>query len=218
MCRFSGRTLFEATAKFCLSAPALKHCPNHRMPEIAFSGRSNVGKSSLINAMTRSQGKKKLALVAKTPGRTQMLNFFQVGSNVMLVDLPGYGFAKAPKDIVETWTKLNEDFLLTRGEQLACTVVMIDSRRGVMPIDFQWMCMLKEGGVKFKIALTKADRCKEAELEAVVQACREQYEKVCGGIQRGDVVVTSAKTGDGIVALKSAIADVVNERIRSEEK
>eukprot|EP00284_Hemiselmis_tepida_P004104 CAMPEP_0174950440 /NCGR_PEP_ID=MMETSP1355-20121228/94125_1 /TAXON_ID=464990 /ORGANISM="Hemiselmis tepida, Strain CCMP443" /LENGTH=204 /DNA_ID=CAMNT_0016198049 /DNA_START=147 /DNA_END=757 /DNA_ORIENTATION=- len=204
MVKFSGRTLFEATAKFYQSAPTLTACPNHRLPEVAFSGRSNVGKSSLINALTRSEGKKKLALVAKTPGRTQMLNFFQVGRSVMLVDLPGYGFAKAPKDVVETWTRLNEDFLLTRGEQLVCTVVMIDSRRGVLPIDFEWMCMLREGGVRFKVALTKSDRCKEEELVAAVAACRLQYEKVCGGVARGDVLVTSAKTGDGIAALKTA--------------
>mmetsp|Transcript_2785 Transcript_2785/g.6251 ORF Transcript_2785/g.6251 Transcript_2785/m.6251 type:complete len:218 (+) Transcript_2785:32-685(+) len=215
MVKFSGRTLFEATAKFLLSAPTLGHCPKHRLPEVALSGRSNVGKSSLINALTRSEGKKKLALVAKTPGRTQMLNFFQVGKNVMLVDLPGYGFAKAPKDVVGAWTKLNEEYMLTRGEQLVCTVVLIDSRRGMLPIDFEWMCMLREGGVRFKIALTKADRCKEIELEAAVQACREQYEKVCGSVQRGDVVVTSSKSGDGIVALKTAIADAVNESAES---
>mmetsp|Transcript_46296 Transcript_46296/g.112713 ORF Transcript_46296/g.112713 Transcript_46296/m.112713 type:complete len:215 (-) Transcript_46296:241-885(-) len=206
----SARLLFNNNTSFIKSSTSLGNLPNHELLEIAFSGRSNVGKSSLINAITTSTDKK-LAETSKTPGRTQTLNFFKVGNAFMLVDLPGYGFAKAKRELTEKWGQLNEDYLLSRQPQLRATYVLIDSRRGILPIDFDWMCMLWQGRARFKIVLTKSDRISPKLLETNFLACRQQYEQICGRISDTDVVATSSKEKEGLDALKRSIYEVLKD-------
>ncbi|MEM8724808.1 MAG: ribosome biogenesis GTP-binding protein YihA/YsxC, partial [Pseudomonadota bacterium] len=150
--------LFSGRVDFLLSAPQLKFLPDPTVPEIAFCGRSNVGKSSLLNALT---GRKAIARASVTPGRTQELNFFEVGdpTQFRLVDMPGYGFAKAPKPVVEKWKKLVRSYL--RGRQvLARNLVLIDSRHGIKDVDRDMMTMLDEAAVGYRVVLTKTDKIK----------------------------------------------------------
>lgn len=200
-----ARRLFSGRVEFLLSAPALGFLPPGDYPEVAFAGRSNVGKSSLINAVT---GRKALARASVTPGRTQELNFFEVGdpTRFRLVDMPGYGFAKAPVKTVERWRRLVRDFL--RGRQpLKRVLVLIDSRHGIKPPDGEMMTMLDEAAVGYRVVLTKVDKVKAGELaatlarvEAEARARRAAYPKIH---------VTSAEKGMGIAELRAAIlADI----------
>ena len=159
-----ARKLFAGPIAFLKSAPALKHLPDAAVPEVAFAGRSNVGKSSLINALTNRNG---LARTSVTPGRTQELNFFDVGAPLAfrLVDMPGYGFAKAPKDVVRQWRFLINDYLRGRAV-LKRTLVLIDSRHGIKDVDRDVLAMLDEAAVSYRVVLTKADM-RTAVLEAV---------------------------------------------------
>ncbi|MFV0643069.1 MAG: ribosome biogenesis GTP-binding protein YihA/YsxC, partial [Sphingomonadaceae bacterium] len=160
-----ARKIFSGPVAFLLSAPQLKFLPDPDVPEIAFCGRSNVGKSSLLNALT---GRKGLARASVTPGRTQELNFFDVGDPLQfrLVDMPGYGFAKAPVKVVERWKALVRSYL--RGRQvLMRTLVLVDSRHGLKDVDRDMMKMLDEAAVGYRIVLTKADKVKASELEQV---------------------------------------------------
>ena len=148
--------LFSGRVDFLLSAPQLKFLPDPDVPEIAFCGRSNVGKSSLLNALT---GRRAIARTSVTPGRTQELNFFEVGepTQFRLVDMPGYGFAKAPVAVVEKWRKLVRTYL--RGRQvLARNLVLVDSRHGLKDVDREMMTMLDEAAVGYRVVLTKADK------------------------------------------------------------
>src|SRR5689334_17815543 len=149
-----ARKLFAGPIEFLKSAPELKFLPDPAAPEIAFAGRSNVGKSSLLNRLTNRNG---LARTSNTPGRTQELNFFDVGDplRLRLVDMPGYGFAKAPKDVARKWRYLVNDYL--RGRQvLKRALVLIDSRHGVKEIDREIMKMLDDAAVSYRLVLTKA--------------------------------------------------------------
>lgn len=196
-----ARRLFAGKIEFLLSAPQLQFLPEPDFPEVAFSGRSNVGKSSLINAVT---GRKAIARASVTPGRTQELNFFDVGEPVQmrLVDMPGYGFAKAPVKVVERWKQLVRTFLMGRTV-LRRTLVLIDSRHGVKPPDLEMMKMLDEAAVGYRLVLTKADKVKASELEATRAAVAVEARKHSAAYPQ--LHVTSAEKGMGIAELRAAI-------------
>ena len=200
-----ARRVFSGRVDFLLSAPALQFLPDPAVPEVALSGRSNVGKSSLLNAIT---GRKALARTSVTPGRTQELNFFDVGGlpgelpDFRLVDMPGYGFAKAPPKVVEQWKRLVKDFLRGRVV-LKRTLVLIDSRHGVKPPDLEMMEMLDGAAVGYRLVLTKADKVKAGELTAVHAAVSAEARKHSAAFPL--VSVTSSETGLGIAELRAAV-------------
>ncbi|PLK24215.1 ribosome biogenesis GTP-binding protein YihA/YsxC [Novosphingobium sp. TH158] len=196
-----ARRLFSGRVEFLLSAPALKFLPEPTVPEVAFCGRSNVGKSSLLNALT---GRRSIARTSVTPGRTQELNFFEVGSPTQfrLVDMPGYGFAKAPPSVVEKWRRLVRDFLRGRVV-LKRTLLLVDARHGVKPVDLEMMKMLDEAAVGYRVVLTKADKIKASELEAVLASTQAEARKHPAAFPV--VHVTSSEKGMGIEELRGAL-------------
>lgn len=158
-----AKKLFAGEAKFVWGAQSVEGLPPQKLPEIAFAGRSNVGKSSLINALT---GRKALARVSQTPGRTREINFFDLSGQLMLVDLPGYGYAKASKELAAEWQHMIFTYLRGRAS-LKRVVLLIDARRGIMAVDEAVMELLDKSAVSYAIALTKADSLKPAELAEV---------------------------------------------------
>ncbi len=196
-----ARRLFSGRVEFLLSAPQLKFIPDADYPEVAFCGRSNVGKSSLLNALT---GRQAIARTSVTPGRTQELNFFEVGepTQFRLVDMPGYGFAKAPVKVVEKWRSLVRTFLRGRVV-LKRTLVLIDARHGIKPVDREMMEMLDEAAVGYRLVLTKADKVKASELEAVKQRVAEEARKHPAA--HPQLHVTSSEKGMGIDELRAAV-------------
>jgi GTP-binding protein len=196
-----ARKLFSGRVEFLKSAPQLKFLPDPDFPEIAFCGRSNVGKSSLLNAIT---GRKSIARASVTPGRTQELNFFEVGEPTLfrLVDMPGYGFAKAPLKVVEKWRQLVRDYLRGRVP-LKRTLVLIDSRHGVKQVDIDMMKMLDESAASYRVVLTKADKVKASELAAVIAATQAETRKHPAAFP--EVHVTSSEKGMGIEELRAAV-------------
>jgi len=197
--------LFSGRVEFLLSAPQLKFLPEADAPEIAFCGRSNVGKSSLLNALT---GRKAIARTSVTPGRTQELNFFEVGepTQFRLVDMPGYGFAKAPIKVVERWKQLVRTYLRGRAV-LKRTLVLIDARHGAKAVDLEMMKMLDEAAVGYRLVLTKADKIKASELATIVAATEAEARKHPAAFPV--VHTTSAEKGMGIAELRAAVlADV----------
>jgi GTP-binding protein len=193
--------LFSGRVEFLLSAPKLDFLPEPTAPEIAFCGRSNVGKSSLLNALT---GRKAIARTSVTPGRTQELNFFEVGepTQFRLVDMPGYGFAKAPVKVVERWRQLVRTYLRGRVA-LKRTLVLIDARHGIKPVDAEMMTMLDEAAVGYRLVLTKADKIKASELAAVQAATEAEARKHPAAFPV--VHATSAEKGLGIPELRAAV-------------
>jgi GTP-binding protein len=200
-----ARRLFSGRVEFLKSAPTLQFLPDPDYPEIAFCGRSNVGKSSLINALT---GRKAIARASVTPGRTQELNFFEVGDPTMfrLVDMPGYGFAKAPVKVVDKWRALVRTFLRGRVP-LKRTMVLVDSRHGLKDTDLAMMQMLDEAAVGYRLVLTKADKVKASELAQVEAKLAIEARKHSAA--HPQLHVTSAEKGMGIAELRAAVlADV----------
>lgn len=198
-----ARKLFSGPVTFLKSAPQLNFLPEPTLPEIAFAGRSNVGKSSLLNRLTNRSG---LARTSNTPGRTQELNIFEVGDPVRfrLVDMPGYGFAKAPKDVAKKWRFLINDYLRGRVV-LKRTLLLIDSRHGLKDLDRQVMKMLDDAAVSYRLVLTKADKIKATELAEVEARTIEESRKHPAA--HPDVIVTSSETGLGMERLRSAVVE-----------
>ena len=198
-----ARKLFAGPVEFLKSAPGLQYLPDPAYAEIAFAGRSNVGKSSLLNALTNRKG---LARTSNTPGRTQELNFFDVGQppQIRLVDMPGYGFAEAPKDLVKRWRFLVNDFLRGRSV-LRRAIVLIDSRHGIKPVDTEIMEMLDKAAVNYQLVLTKADKVKPTELAKTLE--RTIAESAKHPAAHPKLIATSSETGLGIAELRTAILE-----------
>ncbi len=199
----AARKLFSGPVAFLLSAPELKFLPTPTVPEIAFAGRSNVGKSSLLN---RLANRTSLARTSNTPGRTQELNFFEVGEpmKLRLVDMPGYGFAKAPKEVARKWRFLVNDYL--RGRQvLKRTLVLVDSRHGLKDVDHEVMKMLDDAAVSYRIVLTKADKIKASELAEVT--ARTEAEARKHPAAHPEIIASSAEKGLGMDRLRAAVLE-----------
>ena len=195
-----GRRLFSREARFVAGVATAATLPSDTLPEIAFAGRSNVGKSSLLNALT---GRRMLARISKTPGRTRQINFFDLDGRLMLVDLPGYGYAEAPKNEVRRWTALLRRYLQTRAA-LRRVCLLIDSRHGVKDSDYPMMLMLDDAGVSYQIVLTKTDKVGTSELASVAE--RTRAEMTTHAAAHPELHMTSALQGRGIAALRAALA------------
>jgi len=198
-----GVEVFASPWVFIRGVPAMKFLPPEGPPEIAFAGRSNVGKSSLINALVGRSG---LARTSNTPGRTQELNYFDVGSPLALrlVDMPGYGFAEAPKDMVKRWRFLINDYL--RGRQvLKRALVLVDARHGLKDVDRDVMKMLDDAAVSYHLVLTKADKVKPTELAKTIDAVRAEAARHPAAHPL--ILPTSSETGTGIAELRTAVLE-----------
>lgn len=202
----AGRKLFAGEWRFVAAAGSLAVLPPMAGIEIAFAGRSNVGKSSLINALT---ARKALARTSHTPGRTRELIFFSGPSNLVLVDMPGYGYAAAAKSKVKAWTALSQAFLQGRAT-LARVYLLIDARHGLKSIDDDVLAALDQAAVTYQIVLTKADQVPEADLAARLAATQAALAKHPAAYP--DLLVTSAHAGSGIAELRAAIARLLAER------
>jgi GTP-binding protein len=197
----AARKRFAGPVSFLLSAPELRFLPAPDVPEIAVAGRSNVGKSSLLNAITGRNG---LARASVTPGRTQELNVFEVGEPTLfrIIDMPGYGFAEAPKDVVRQWKHLVFDYLRGRTV-LRRVLVLIDCRHGIKPVDREIMSMLDKAAVSFQVVLTKGDKIKPTELATVHEAVSAAARIHPAAYP--EVIATSAEKGEGIPELRAAV-------------
>ena len=204
----AGRKLFAAEWRFVAAAGPLGVLPALEDAELAFAGRSNVGKSSLINALT---GRRALARTSRTPGRTQQLIFFSSGQSLRLVDLPGYGYAAAPKQRIAAWTGLIHAYIAGRAN-LARVYVLIDARHRLKNADAPLLDMLDEAAVSYQLVLTKIDQLDKAELAPAIAAVQRAIERRPAAFP--DIVATSARTGAGIPELRAAIARVRAERER----
>lgn len=205
----AGEALFGRAWRFVLSVPSLEVLPPADRPEIAFAGRSNVGKSSLLNALMRHKG---LARTSNTPGRTQELVYFAgqyANPNFWLVDMPGYGFAKAPKDKVQAWTELVRSYLRGRPT-LARVFLLIDARHGVKPIDADIMKLLDEAAVTWQAVLTKADKIPAHVLAKVLAQTIETIRRHPAAFP--EVIATSSEKHEGIPELRAVIAEIVGAR------
>ncbi|ASP20217.1 putative GTP-binding protein EngB [Antarctobacter heliothermus] len=198
--REAARKLFVGDVDFLKGVVAMDGLPPDDRAEVCFAGRSNVGKSSLINALT---GRKGLARASNTPGRTQEINYFKLGSERFLVDLPGYGFANAPVAVVAKWQALLKSYLAGRVS-LRRAFVLVDFRHGIKPVDDEIMTLLDRSAVTFQVVLTKADKVKAAEQDAILAQVRERLSKHPAAYP--EIVVTSSEKGEGIASLRATIA------------
>jgi GTP-binding protein len=203
-----GRRIFAGDFKFIWAAASAASLPPMAGVEVAFAGRSNVGKSSLINALT---GRNALARTSHTPGRTQELIFFEgpPGSGLRLVDMPGYGFAAASKTKIAAWTSLIHDYLRGRAN-LARVYVLIDARHGLKDVDNDVLKTLDSSAVSYQVVLTKADQVETGALQATIATLQQQLKPRPAAFP--DIIVTSSKQRDGIAGLRTAITQLLNER------
>jgi GTP-binding protein len=200
----AGRLLFAAECTFFFGAQKLEQVPPPAGTEIAFAGRSNVGKSSLLNALT---GRNSLARVSSEPGRTRQLNFFDLGGRLTLVDMPGYGYARASKDIKADWQGMMFDYLRGRPT-LRRVMLLLDARIEVKPADHDVLALLDRAAVAFQIVLTKADSVKPAALERKIQEARALARSHAAAYPR--ILATSSETGNGIAALRAELASLAD--------
>ncbi len=199
-----GRRLFTRAWTFSRGTPDLDHLPPDDRPEIAFAGRSNVGKSSLINGLV---GQLRLARASNTQGRTQELNFFtDPDSGLYLVDMPGYGFAEAPKDKVAAWNKVLRAYLAGRRTLLR-VFVLVDARHGLKPADDEIMALLDCAAVSYQVVLTKADKINETDLEKVIEGTSKALSKHPAAFP--DIIATSSEKGNGFEELRGTIARLI---------
>ena len=196
----AARQLFAGPVDFVKGVVAMDGLPPADRPEVCFAGRSNVGKSSLINALT---GRKGIARASNTPGRTQEINYFALGNHGYLVDLPGYGFAKAPVAVVQKWQALLKNYLAGRPT-LRRAFCLIDSRHGIKPVDHEIMTLLDRSAVPFQVVLTKADKLGPDAIKPVIAQVAEELQKHPAAFP--ELVVTSSDKGRGIATLRSIIA------------
>ncbi|MBM3549355.1 MAG: YihA family ribosome biogenesis GTP-binding protein [Alphaproteobacteria bacterium] len=195
-----GRLLFAKECCFVAGSERLEGLPEFSLPEVAFAGRSNVGKSSLLNALTN---RSTLARVSNTPGRTRQLNFFDLGGRLLLVDMPGYGYAEASKADIKRWQKLIDTYLSGRPT-LARVMLLVDARHGLKATDRDLMKRLDERAVSYQVALTKSDQPKASELEATRAKVATELAKHPAA--HPDIVMTSATTGLGMPELRARLA------------
>lgn len=198
-----GRKLFAGEVDFLKGVVAMSGLPPDDRLEVCFAGRSNVGKSTLINALT---GRKALARASNTPGRTQEINYFTLGEDYYLVDLPGYGYANAPLPVVEKWQRLLKQYLSGR-QSLRRAFVLIDARHGVKAVDEEIMALLDSSAVAFQTVLTKTDKVKEADRERVLDQVRGKLAKHPAAFP--ELIATSSEKGWGIATLRAVIAGLV---------
>jgi len=197
-----GRKLFAGGAEFLKGVVAMDGLPPADRPEVCFAGRSNVGKSTLINALT---GRKALARASNTPGRTQEINYFTLAESHYLVDLPGYGYAEAPVDVVRKWQALLRAYLSGRAT-LRRAFVLIDARHGAKEVDQEIMTLLDKSAVPFQVVVTKADKVKGNDLEAALTRTRAALAKHPAAFP--ELILTSSEKGEGIATLRAAIAGI----------
>ncbi|WP_019959950.1 ribosome biogenesis GTP-binding protein YihA/YsxC [Woodsholea maritima] len=198
----AGRMLFAAGCEFMMGAVNMNHLPPSDVPEIAFAGRSNVGKSSLVNAIT---GRKSIARTSGDPGRTRELNFFNLSDRLRIVDLPGYGFAKAPKDVAQRWTSLTQDYLRGRVN-LKRVILLIDSRHGIKESDEAIMQVLDKSAVVYQICLTKLDKLRPDEQEPAKIAAAQKVVRRAAAYPL--IAATSSAKKLGIEELRADLADL----------
>ncbi len=195
----AAEKLFKGACDFVAGAANFDAIPPPRLPEIAFAGRSNVGKSSLINALTH---RKSLARVSQNPGATKQINFFELGNTLILADLPGYGYARISKSLAQDWQELIFSYLRGRPN-LRRVVHLIDARRGIMSTDTEAMALLDEAAVSYLVVLTKIDKLTPKEREQVQSECKATLARRTAAYP--DVLATSAATGEGLEALREHI-------------
>ncbi len=196
----AGRRLFAQPCQFVAGVADLAQLPGADLPEVAFAGRSNVGKSSLINALT---GRRQLARISQTPGRTQQINLFDLGGRLMLADLPGYGYAQAPKATALAWQALVRRYLRGRPA-LRRVCLLIDARHGFKDLDRDFMVLLGEAAVAWQIVLTKIDQISATDLPDLLATLGAELERKPGA--HPELIATSARTGAGIDRLRAALA------------